>query len=230
MPRLVLLRHAQSTWNLENRFTGWTDVDLTERGVEEAELAAARLAERGFVFDQAHTSVLVRAIRTLDIILERLKLRWIPVHKSWRLNERHYGALQGLDKSEIATRYGADKVHRWRRGYRDEPPALAEDDERHPRFDPRYARFDPGLLPRTESLADCQARLLPYWLDALVPQILSGERLIVSCHGNTVRALVKYLDGLDDATIEQTEIPTGQPLVYEFDQRLTVTSRYYLDD
>jgi len=217
---LVLLRHGESTWNLENRFTGWVDVDLSERGVAEGREAGRLLAEEGLAFDIVHTSLLLRAIKTADIALEVMGLSWLPVKRHWRLNERHYGALQGLDKKETAARHGKEQVHVWRRSYDVPPPALEPDDERHPRFDPRYAPLAPEQLPATECLADVVARMLPYWYDGIVPDIREGRRVLVVAHGNSLRALVKHLDGISDEEIPGLNIPTGLPLVYELDDDL----------
>jgi 2,3-bisphosphoglycerate-dependent phosphoglycerate mutase len=227
---LVLLRHGESTWNRENRFTGWTDVDLSERGREEAHEAGRLLREGGYVFDLAYTSVLKRAIRTLWIALDELDLMWIPVVKSWRLNERHYGALQGLNKGETAARHGEAQTKIWRRSYDIPPPALAPGDERHPSRDPRYASLSPGELPLTESLKDTVARFLPYWHDEIAPAIRSGKRVLIAAHGNSLRALVKYLDRIDDGSIVEVNIPTGIPLVYELDDNLRPTGHRYLGD
>ncbi|MGB9772502.1 MAG: 2,3-diphosphoglycerate-dependent phosphoglycerate mutase [Bacteroidota bacterium] len=225
---LVLLRHGESIWNLENRFTGWTDVDLSERGVEEAHRAAVLLKDGGFTFDVAYTSVLKRAIRTLWIVLDDMDLMWIPVYRTWRLNERHYGALQGLNKKETAERYGPVQVQQWRRGYAVRPPALDFDDKRHPRFDRRYAMLKPEELPATESLKDTLERVLPYWHEVIVPVLKSGQRVLISAHGNSLRALVKYLDNVSDEEIVELNIPTGFPLVYELDGDLKAISHYYL--
>ena len=230
MYTLVLLRHGESEWNLQNRFTGWTDVDLTPQGVEQAAKAGELLQEEGLSFDLAHTSVLKRAIRTLWLVLDRMDLMWIPVQRCWRLNERHYGALQGLDKSETAARYGDDQVLKWRRSYDLPPPALEYDDQRHPRFDPRYQGLDPRLLPDAECLRDTVNRFLPYWNDYLAPQILAGKRLIVAAHGNSLRALVKYLDHISDEEILKLNIPTGVPLVYRLKEDLTPIESKYLGD
>jgi 2,3-bisphosphoglycerate-dependent phosphoglycerate mutase len=230
MLRIVFLRHGESTWNLENRFTGWTDVDLSERGVQEAHEAGRLLRAEGYVFDAAHTSVLKRAIRTLWIVLEEMDLMWIPVYRSWRLNERHYGALQGLNKKETAEKYGMEQVHAWRRSYDIPPPPLNEADERHPRHDPRYLGLPKEYLPGSESLKDTLARVLPYWHEAIVPQLREGKRLLLSAHGNSLRALVKYLDNISDEEIVELNIPTGIPLVYELDGDLKAVNRYYLGD
>lgn len=227
---VVLIRHGQSTWNAENLFTGWTDVGLTEKGRAEAHEAARSLAEEGFTFDIAHTSVLARAIHTLDIVLADMELSWIPVHKDWRLNERHYGALQGLNKQETADLHGAEQVHAWRRSYDVPPPRLAPEDERHPCHDSRYAWMPPELLPATECLKDVVERMLPYWYDAIVPDIRDGKRVIVAAHGNSLRALVKHLDGISDEEIPVLNIPTGIPFVYVLDDDLRPVSHEYLGD
>jgi len=227
---LVLLRHGESTWNLENKFTGWTDVPLSERGVAEARDAGALMRDEGLTFDVVHTSVLRRAIDTATIALGVMDLGWIPMFKHWRLNERHYGALQGLDKKETAERLGAEQVHVWRRSYDVPPPPLDPDDPRHPRHDPRYAWMPPELLPRTECLADVVARMLPYWYDRIVPDIRAGRRVVVVAHGNSLRALVKHLDGISDEAIPHLNIPTGIPLRYELDEDLRPVERRYLGD
>ena len=230
MYKLVLVRHGQSTWNLENRFTGWTDVGLTDLGREEAHEAGKLLREGGYVFDVAYTSVLRRAIQTLWIVLEEMNLEWIPVTNAWQLNERHYGALQGLNKAETAQKFGEAQVKIWRRSYDVPPPALELDDERHPRFDPRYASLRPEQLPATESLKITLDRVLPYWHSTLSPMIKSGKRVIIGAHGNSIRALVKYLDNISDAEITELNIPTGLPLVYELDEDLKPIKSYYLGD
>ena len=230
MYTLVLLRHGESTWNLENRFTGWTDVDLSPKGLEEASAAGRLLKEGGYDFDVAHTSLLRRAIRTLWITLEGLDRMWIPVRKSWRLNERHYGALQGLNKAETAKKFGDEQVKIWRRSYATPPPPLTPDDERHPGRDPRYASLPKDLLPLTESLATTVARFLPYWHDQIVPDILGGRRVLIAAHGNSLRALVKHLDFVSEADIVSLNIPTGIPLVYELDQDLKPIRSRYLGD
>jgi 2,3-bisphosphoglycerate-dependent phosphoglycerate mutase len=230
MYKMVLVRHGQSTWNLDNRFTGWTDVGLTEQGKAEAHVAGRLLKEEGFVFDTAYTSVLRRAIKTLWIILQEMNLEWIPVTNAWQLNERHYGALQGLNKSEMAEKYGEAQVKIWRRSYDAPPPALELTDERHPRFDPRYASLTPDQLPATESLKITLGRVLPYWHEVLAPAIKTGKRLIIAAHGNSMRALVKYLDDISDAEIPELNIPTGLPLVYELDAELKPITHYYLGD
>ncbi len=230
MATLVLLRHGQSTWNLENRFTGWVDVDLSEQGVSEARRGGCDLAAEGLRFDVAYTSVLKRAIRTLWIALEELDQVWIPVHRSWRLNERHYGALQGLNKAETTALHGEERVHAWRRGYDVTPPPMATDDPGHPRFDARYADLDPRVLPGTESLKLTLDRVLPYWHDEIAPQLRAGRTVLIAAHGNSLRALVKYLNGISDDEITGLNIPTGIPLLYELDSSLTVRSQRYLGD
>jgi len=228
MHRLVLVRHGESTWNRENRFTGWTDVDLTERGREETRRAGRLLKDGGYTLDVAYTSLLKRAIRTLWIVLEETDFMWIPVHRAWRLNERHYGALQGLDKAETAARFGREQVHRWRRSYDVRPPALEQSDGRWPGHDRRYRGLEPEELPRTESLKDTVERFLPYWEEVIAPQVQAGQRAIISAHGNTLRALVKYLDRISDEDIAGLNIPTGVPLVYELDDSLRPLRHYYL--
>ena len=230
MYKVVLVRHGQSTWNLENRFTGWTDVGLTEQGRVEAHAAGKMLKQEGFAFDAAYTSVLKRAIQSLWIILQEMSFEWIPVTNAWQLNERHYGALQGLNKSEMAEKYGEEQVKIWRRSYDVPPPALELTDERHPRFDPRYASLTSDQLPATESLKITLGRVLPYWHETLAPVIKSGRRVIVAAHGNSIRALVKYLDNVSDANITELNIPTGLPLVYELDADLKPITHYYLGD
>jgi 2,3-bisphosphoglycerate-dependent phosphoglycerate mutase len=230
MPTLVLVRHGESTWNLENRFTGWTDVDLTATGVEQAREAGRLLREAGFEFDVAYTSVLKRAIWTLWHALDAMDRTWLPVRNDWRLNERHYGALQGLNKADMARQYGEQQVLTWRRSYDTPPPALADDDPRCERGDPRYARLAPGQVPLTECLKDTVARVLPCWNDVLAPAIRAGQRVLVSAHGNSIRALVKYLDGISDADIVGLNIPNGIPLVYELDAHLRPLSHRYLGD
>jgi 2,3-bisphosphoglycerate-dependent phosphoglycerate mutase len=228
MIKIVLLRHGQSVWNEENRFTGWTDVDLSRRGREEALEAGRLLKSHEYSFDYAYTSLLKRAIRTLWIVLDELDLMWIPVEKSWRLNERHYGALQGLNKAATAKRYSDEQVHLWRRSYDVPPPALTKDDRRHPIYDPRYKNLPEVGLPSTECLKDTVTRFLPYWREALEPSLRTGRRSIIAAHGNTLRALVKYLEGISDAEIPELEIPTGVPLVYELNESLRPLTRYYL--
>jgi 2,3-bisphosphoglycerate-dependent phosphoglycerate mutase len=228
--KLVLLRHGESEWNMEGRFTGWTDVALSERGVQEAHRAGHLLRAASFVFDEAHTSVLKRAIRTLWIVLEELDMMWLPVYRSWRLNERHYGALQGLNKKETAKEFGDKQVLEWRRSYAIRPPALSLDDERHPRFDARYAHLDPEELPCAESLKGTLDRVLPYWHEVIAPSLKRGNTVLISAHGNSLRAFVKYLDNVSDEEIPALNIPTGFPLVYELDANLTVRRHYYLGD
>ncbi len=228
--KLVLLRHAQSLWNLENRFTGWADVDLSEQGIAEARRAARLLKAHDFTFDEAYTSRLTRAIRTLMVVLDELGLLWIPVFKSWQLNERHYGALEGADKKEVTARFGAEQVHRWRRGFRDRVEPLDPDEARHPRVDRRYADVDPQRLPAVESLADTYDRIVAYWSAVVVPRVAAGRRILVVSHGNTLRALVKYVDRLSDRAVETLEIPTGRPLVYELADDLKIVDRYFLSD
>jgi phosphoglycerate mutase, BPG-dependent, family 1 len=230
MHKLVLVRHGESTWNKENRFTGWTDVDLSEKGVEEAKEGGRYLREQGFVFDVAYTSVLKRAIKTLNIILEELDLLWIPVYKSWRLNERHYGALQGLNKAETAAKFGEEQVKIWRRSYDVPPPKLEKTDPRYPGNDPRYKKLSEAELPLTECLKDTVERFLPYWHETIAPAIKAGERVLIAAHGNSLRALVKYLDNISDADIINLNIPTGMPLVYELDENLKPLKSYYLGD
>ncbi|HEX6850584.1 MAG TPA: 2,3-diphosphoglycerate-dependent phosphoglycerate mutase [Candidatus Polarisedimenticolaceae bacterium] len=230
MYKLVLVRHGQSTWNLENRFTGWTDVDITDQGTAEAHAGAKALKDAGYTFDIAYTSVLRRAIRTLWIVLDDMDLMWIPVVRSWRLNERHYGALQGLNKAEMAEKYGEEQVKIWRRSYATPPPALELDDPRHPKFDPRYAGLTPDQLPACESLKDTVARFLPYWHETIAPTVKSGKKVLIAAHGNSLRALVKYLDGISEEAIVGLNIPTGIPLVYELDASLKPLKHYYLGD
>ncbi len=230
MYKVVLLRHGESLWNKENRFTGWTDVDLSEKGIEEAHNAGKTLKEEGFTFDVAFTSVLKRAIRTLWITLDEMDLMWIPVYRSWRLNERHYGALQGLNKSETAAKHGEEQVLIWRRSYDVPPPALTKDDDRYPGKDPRYKDLDEKDIPLTECLKDTVERFLPYWKDTIAPTIKSGKRVIIAAHGNSLRALVKYLDNISDEEIVKLNIPTGMPLVYELDEELKPVKHYYLGD
>jgi 2,3-bisphosphoglycerate-dependent phosphoglycerate mutase len=230
MYKVVLLRHGESTWNKENRFTGWTDVDLTDRGREEAQTAGRLLKEDGYSFDLAFTSVLTRAIRTCWIALDELDELWIPMERSWRLNERHYGALQGLNKAETAAAHGDAQVKIWRRAYDIPPPPLTPDDERHPSRDRRYANIPAAELPLTESLKDTVARFLPYWHGTIAPAILAGQRVLVAAHGNSLRALIKYLDDISEADIVELNIPTGIPLIYELDAQLRPIRSYYLGD
>jgi 2,3-bisphosphoglycerate-dependent phosphoglycerate mutase len=229
VPTLVLLRHGQSTWNAENLFTGWHDVDLTERGEAEARAGGRLLGEGSFDVDVVHTSLQKRAIRTANLALEELDRLWVPQRRHWRLNERHYGDLQGRNKAETTATYGAEKVKVWRRSYDIPPPPLAEDDERHPRHDPRYAMLPPDLLPASECLKDVVERMLPYWYDAVVPDLVEGRVVLLAAHGNSLRALVKHLDGISDDEIVDVNIPTGIPLVYELDERLRPVSSRYLD-
>jgi 2,3-bisphosphoglycerate-dependent phosphoglycerate mutase len=230
MYKVVLVRHGESTWNKENRFTGWTDVDLSDKGKEEAKKAGVLLKKEGFVFDIAFTSVLKRAIRTLWSILDEMDLMWIPVQHCWRLNERHYGGLQGLNKAETAAKYGDQQVLIWRRSYDIPPTPLTEDDPRYPGNDPRYKDLKPQEIPLTECLKDTVARFLPYWHQTIAPAIKSGKRVIVAAHGNSLRALVKYLDNISDEEIVHLNIPTGMPLVYELDADLKPVKHYYLGD
>lgn len=230
MYKIVLIRHGESTWNKENRFTGWTDVDLSEKGVAEAHQGGQLLREGGYTFDVAYTSVLKRAIRTLWIVLDEMDLMWIPVYRSWRLNERHYGALQGLNKAEMAVQFGEAQVHVWRRSYDVRPPALTPDDPRFPGHDPRYRELTPEQLPFTECLKDTVERFLPYWHETIAPAIRSGKRVLIVAHGNSLRALVKYLDNIPDEEIVGLNIPTGIPLVYELDEDLKPLTHYYLGD
>ena len=230
MKTLVLLRPGESVWNRENRFTGWTDVDLTAQGLEEAKRAGRALKDSGFVFDTAYTSVLKRAVRTLWLALDELDLMWIAVHPSWRLNERHYGALQGLNKAETAAKFGEEQVLAWRRSYDMPPPALEESDPRYPGRDPRYASLSKGELPLTECLKDTVARFLPHWNQVIAPVVASGQRVLITAHGNSIRALVKYLDNVSDEEIVGLNIPTGVPLVYELDDQLHPIRHYYLGD
>lgn len=226
--KLVLLRHGQSVWNKNNRFTGWTDVELSEQGVAEAGAAGRAMAEAGLDFDLCYTSVLKRAIKTLWLALESMDRMWLPVHHNWRLNERHYGALQGLNKAETAKKYGDEQVFIWRRSFDTRPPSLDADDARQSQSDPRYAGLASGEVPRTESLKDTIARVLPYWHDAIAPQLRAGKRVLIAAHGNSLRGLIKYLDDVSDEDIPKLEIPTGIPLVYELDHQLRPTAHYYL--
>ncbi|MDD3763255.1 MAG: 2,3-diphosphoglycerate-dependent phosphoglycerate mutase [Nevskiales bacterium] len=228
--KLVLLRHGQSQWNLDNRFTGWVDVDITEQGRQEAVRAGELMRDEGLQFDVAHTSVLKRAIRTLNTALESMDQVWLPVTKTWRLNERHYGGLQGLDKAETTAKHGEEQVKVWRRSYDIPPPPMAEDDPGHPRFDRRYAGLDASVLPATESLATTLERVLPYWHDAIAPQLKAGQTVLVTAHGNSLRALYKYLNNVPDDKIVELNIPTGIPLLFELDAELKVQSYRYLGD
>jgi 2,3-bisphosphoglycerate-dependent phosphoglycerate mutase len=230
MIKLVLLRHGESIWNLENRFTGWTDVGLSEKGIREAHEAAKWLKKEGFSFDLAYTSVLKRAIQTLWIVLDDLDLAWIPVERNWRLNERHYGALQGLNKLEIVKKYGSEQVLLWRRSYDVQPPALDSDDGRSPAKDPRYKELKPEEIPLTECLKDTVNRFLPYWHEEITPTLKKGNKVIIAAHGNSLRALVKYLDKISDEEIVKLNIPTGIPLIYELDDELRPIRNYYLGD
>ncbi len=230
MHRLVLLRHGQSLWNLENRFTGWTDVDLSEAGVAEAKRGGDLLRDEGFAFDIVHTSVLRRAIRTMWITLDALDQMWVPVVRHWRLNERHYGALQGLDKAETAAEHGEEQVKIWRRSYDTPPPPLTPDDERHPGHDRRYAGLSADELPLTESLKETVARFVPYWEDVISQDVKAGKQVLIVAHGNSLRALVKHLDQISDAEIAQLNIPTGIPLLYELDENLKPLGHRYLGD
>ena len=230
MYKVVLLRHGESIWNKENRFTGWTDVDLSDKGREEAASAGGVLRQQGYVFDVAFTSVLKRAIRTLWVVLDQMDLMWIPVYRSWRLNERHYGALQGLNKSETAAKFGEEQVLIWRRSYDIRPPALDAKDPRSPTHDPRYKELKTADIPMTECLKDTVARFLPYWHDQIAPAVKSGKQVLIAAHGNSLRALVKYLDNVSDEEIVKLNIPTGIPLVYELDADLRPLRHYYLGD
>jgi 2,3-bisphosphoglycerate-dependent phosphoglycerate mutase len=230
MKKLVLVRHGESDWNKQNRFTGWTDVDLSEKGRREALEGGQALKREGYTFDVAYTSVLKRAIRTLWTVLDEMDLMWIPVYRSWRLNERHYGALQGLNKSETAAKFGEDQVKIWRRSYDIRPPALEPSDERYPGNDPRYKSLTPAELPLTECLQDTVARFLPYWHETIAPAVQSGQRVLIAAHGNSLRALVKYLDNISEQDIVGLNIPTGMPLVYELDDQLKPIRSYYLGD
>ena len=230
MYKLVMMRHGESAWNRENRFTGWTDVDLTASGVEEARRAGRLLKDKGYGFDLTFTSVLKRAVKTLNTTLEELDLLWVPTEKHWRLNERHYGALQGLDKAQTAAQFGDAQVLIWRRAYAIAPDPLGQDDPRHPRFDPRYAGVAPADLPATECLRDTVTRVLPFWNERIAPAVRSGQRVLIAAHGNSLRALVKYLDGVSEEDIVGLNVPTGQPLVYELDADLKPLRHYYLAD
>ena len=230
MKKLVLLRHGESEWNKENRFTGWTDVDLSEKGRQEAQEAGVVLNTGGYTFDVAYTSVLKRAIRTLWIVLDQMDLMWIPVHRSWRLNERHYGALQGLNKAETAAKFSEAQVKIWRRSYDIQPPALKPEDERYPGRDPRYRELTRQEVPLTECLKDTVARFLPLWHSTIAPAVQRGEKVLIAAHGNSLRALVKYLDDVSEQDIVELNIPTAMPLVYELDEKLKPLNRYYLGD
>jgi len=230
MYKLVLVRHGESTWNKENRFTGWTDVDLSAKGIEEAREGGRVLKREGFTFDVAYTSVLKRAIRTLYLVTDEMDLLWVPVHRAWQLNERHYGALQGLNKAETAEKFGEAQVKIWRRSYDIPPPELTPDDERFPGRDPRYAGLSKAELPLTECLKDTVARFLPYWHSTIAPQVKAGKRVLIAAHGNSLRALVMYLDSVSEEAIVELNIPTGMPLVYELDADLKPVKSYYLGD
>jgi 2,3-bisphosphoglycerate-dependent phosphoglycerate mutase len=230
MHKLVLVRHGESDWNKENRFTGWTDVDLSPRGRQEAREAGTVLKADGYVFNVAYTSVLKRAIRTLWIVLDEMDLMWIPVQRSWRLNERHYGALQGLNKAETAAKFGEAQVKIWRRSYDIRPPELTREDERYPGRDPRYGGLGVDELPLTECLKDTVARFLPFWHETIAPAVQAGQKVLIAAHGNSLRALVKYLDNISESEIVELNIPTGMPLVYELDEKLKPLKRYYLGD
>lgn len=230
MYKLILLRHGESTWNKENRFTGWTDVDLSEKGIQEAKNAGQLLIKEGYTFDLAFTSTLKRAIRTLWIASDEMDLLWVPVVKSWTLNERHYGSLQGLNKAETAAKHGENQVKIWRRSYDVPPPALDLHDPRHPSFEEKYNSIDPNLLPATESLKETVARVIPYWEKTISPEIKNGRKIIIAAHGNSLRALVKYLDNISEKEILELNIPTGTPLVYELDKDLKPIKHYYLGD
>lgn len=230
MYQLVLVRHGESIWNKENRFTGWTDVDLSDRGIEEAHSAGRVLKDKKFIFNEAHCSVLKRAIGTLQIILEEMDLSDINICKSWRLNERHYGALQGLNKSEMIKQYGAEQVQIWRRSFSVKPPTLEKNDPRNPALDPKYSNLDKSNLPLCESLEDTINRMMPYWHQVLAPNIKTGKKIIISAHGNSLRALIKHLDKISDTDIPQLEIPTGKPLIYELNYQLEVIKSYYLEE
>ncbi len=230
MKTLVLLRHGESDWNRENRFTGWTDVDLSEKGVQEGIAAGRQMKQDGYTFDVVFTSVLKRAIKTMNLALEQMDLLWLPVHKSWRLNERHYGALQGLNKAETAEKHGMEQTNVWRRSYDIPPPPLTADDERYPGKDPRYASLSSEELPLTECLKDTVERFLPYWHETIAPVVQSGQRVLIAAHGNSLRALVKYLDNISEEEIVGLNIPTGIPLVYELDDDLKPLRHFYLGD
>ncbi len=230
MHKLVLIRHGESQWNKENRFTGWTDVDLSERGIREAKEAGKTLKEAGFDFKVAYTSYLTRAIRTLDLVLDEMDLMWIPVYKSWRLNEKHYGTLQGLNKAEMAEQYGEEQVHIWRRSYDIPPPPLSEDDPRHPRFDPRYRDLKPSEIPATEALKDTVERIVPYWLGEISESLREHKQVVVAAHGNSLRGIVKFLKNISDEDIPQLNLPTGIPYVFEFDEEMNLVKDYFLGD
>ncbi|MDD3536146.1 MAG: 2,3-diphosphoglycerate-dependent phosphoglycerate mutase [Candidatus Cloacimonetes bacterium] len=230
MYKIVLIRHGESIWNKENLFTGWTDVDITEQGIREAKEAGRRLKEAGFTFDEAHTSTLKRAIRTLWLVLDEMDLMHTPIQHDWRLNERHYGALQGLNKAETAEKYGEEQVLLWRRSYDVPPPALTEDDPRYPGHDPRYSHLEKAQIPLCESLKDTVSRAMPFWNEVIIPRLVAGRKMLIAAHGNSLRAIVKSLDHIPDDEIVSLNIPTGIPLIYEFDKDLQVKNRYYLAD
>lgn len=230
MKRIVLLRHGESTWNKENKFTGWTDVDLSEKGVEEAAKAGNLLKEKGFVFDKAYTSYLKRAIKTLNLVLDRMDLDWIPVEKCWRLNEKHYGTLQGLNKSETAEKYGDEQVLIWRRSYDIPAPALSPEDPRNPRYDPRYKEVDPAMLPITESLKDTVDRILPYWKKEIFPSLKECDQILVAAHGNSLRGIIKYLKNIPDDEIVGLNLPTAVPYVFDFDEEMNLIDDFFLGD
>jgi len=230
MYKIVLIRHGESVWNKENRFTGWTDVDLSDKGIEEAKQGGKVLKAEGYIFDIAYTSVLKRAIRTLWLVMDEMDLMWIPVINSWRLNERHYGDLQGLNKAEMAVRFGEEQVHLWRRSYDVRPPALSTEDPRYPGKDPRYQDVPKAEIPTCECLKDTVARVLPFWFDVVIPSMKQGKRVLIAAHGNSLRALVKYLDDIPEAEIVGLNIPTGVPLVYELDEAFKPMTHYYLGD
>jgi 2,3-bisphosphoglycerate-dependent phosphoglycerate mutase len=230
MYKLVLIRHGESLWNKENRFTGWTDVDLSERGIREAGEAGKTLKEAGFNFKVAYTSYLIRAIRTLDLVLDEMNLMWIPVYKSWRLNEKHYGTLQGLNKAEMAQEYGDEQVHIWRRSYDVPPPPLPEDDPRHPRFDPRYSDLKPSEIPATEALKDTVERIVPYWKKEISKSLKEHKQVVVAAHGNSLRGIVKFLKNISDEDIPGLNLPTGIPYVFEFDENMKLVKDYFLGD
>lgn len=230
MKRIVLLRHGESLWNKENRFTGWTDVDLSANGVAEAAAAGLLMSNEGYRFDRAYTSVLKRAVKTLDVVLDVMSLDWIPVTKNWRLNEKHYGVLQGLDKRETAEKYGDEQVHEWRRSYDVAPAPLATDDPRNPRFDPRYRYVPAAMLPRTEALCDTVARTLPYWNCEILPALARCDDILVVAHGNSLRGIVKHIKGISDTDIASLDLPTATPWVFEFDSRLGYVKDYFLGD
>lgn len=230
MKRIVLLRHGQSTWNLENKFTGWTDVDLTPQGIAEAIKAGELLKQEGFVFEKAYTSYLKRAVKTLDCVLDKMNLDWIPVEKTWRLNEKHYGSLQGLNKTQTAEKYGEQQVNIWRRSYNVAPTPLPLNDPRHPRFEPRYSEIAPQDLPATESLQDCIERILPYWKQVIFPELKQAQELLVVAHGNSLRGIIKYLKNIPEENIVSLNLPTAVPYVFEFDDKFNLTKDYFLGD